>query len=370
MRILLKGVWLSVCFCFLPDAHAETSKYIPQYKVGFIVSLTGALGEFGEAIRNGVILAQEEVKVEQRRFLPIFEDSKYDSKTAILNYEKLRSQDKVDALYVFGGPMSDTLAPISEKHRLPMFSTEYDTRYTKDRKYVVRFANNAEDYASALLKVLREKGSSKFGIIRVENQYHNTLSDAFIRSLKEGEIAEVVKTFLPGERDFRSIFPKLKRESYDALGVYLSPGMQNAFFKQFQSQQMQVSLFGTDTFESREENRGVESVVEGSLYANSAVSEEFVQRYEKRFHVSAQLVHTALAYEFTRLLMDSLPERQIRIEPEELIERVQFSNTRRSVCGEFAFRNTPETGKYFSFPIAVREVQKGAPRVKMVIPAP
>ena len=134
-------------------------------KVGFVISLSGSLAQFGAAIENGVRLAQEDNPEVLDTFIPIFEDSEYKTKTAITNFNKLLSVDKVDLIYVFGSPMTEALGPMAEKVKLPMISTEYNPKYTQNKQYVLRFANNAADYAQAILKVMRSRNLKNFGIV-------------------------------------------------------------------------------------------------------------------------------------------------------------------------------------------------------------
>ena len=349
------------------SAKAENSEPL---RIGFIIPLTGPLADFGAAIRNGVRLAEEDNPKVRKVFTPVYEDSQYQSKTAVTNFRKLRSVDGVQAVYVFGGPMSDTLAPLAEQTFTPMFSTEYDVRYTKERKYVIRFANNAESYAESLLQELRSRNLHRFGIIKVDNQYHNTLSDALINSLNAEEEATLIANVPPGENDFRAVIAKLRREKFDALGVYLTPGMQHSFFTQLKSSGLRFPLFGTDSFESREENRGVEEVVEGAIFANSSVSDSFVKRYRTRFNSTSQVVHAALAYEFALLVADLFSKESAPNDVENFVKRFALSNSRASVCGEYFYRMTPETGQYFSFPIAVRQVRNGENSVISIRKAP
>jgi ABC-type branched-subunit amino acid transport system substrate-binding protein len=351
----------------LENAAAED---IRPLRVGFILPLSGPLAEFGWSIRNGVTLALQKDAELRRMFHPIYEDSRYDSKTAVSNFQKLRSVDRVQAVYVFGGPMSDTLAPVAERNSMPMFSTEYDVRYTRGKKYVFRFANNAKDYAEALLTELRARKLRRFGIIKVENQYHNTLSEALIESLSEGQEAKILFNFQPGDNDFRAVIAKLRAETFDALGVYLTPGMQHSFFSQLKPTGLRYPLLGTDSFESREENRGVEETVEGALFANSAVSQEFENEYQIRFNSRSQIVHAALAYEFTVLVGDLFKTGRRPETADEFIAPFALSSGRLGVCGEYFYRNSSETGQYFSFPIAVRQIKDGLPVVVSVVAAP
>lgn len=356
-RITLISVLLCLTLLQAPAFAKE-----PKLKIGFIVSLTGPVAAWGTAVKNGVELAREEHPEIDQVFQVIYEDSQYVSKIAVSNLQKLRSIDKVDAVYVFGGPMGDTLSPIAERMKLPMFTTEYNPRYTRGKKYVIRFANNASDYAEAILSTLRARKLKRFGIVKVENQYHNTLSSAFIESISKDESVEVLRNFKPDETDFRSIFPLLRQRNFDAIGVYISPTGHNAFFAQARSAGIRFNgLFGTNGFESNVLNQGVEEVVEGALFANTTVDPDFRTRYQQRFGSIDQLVDAALAYEFAVLVKDLFRGQPKPDSPEAFLSKFALTSSRNGICGKYFYRNSPETGQYFSFPMAVGAMQAGQP---------
>ena len=322
--------------------------------VGFVVPLTGPLSEFGVAIQNGVTLAMDDAHLADR-FKPVFEDSRYESLAATGAFQKLTAVDRVALSYVFGGPMSETLAPIAEAKRQVMVSTEYSPDLTRGRKYVIRFANTATDFADTLLRKLRSRGYHRFAIVRCENQYHNTLFSAFQARLAADEELIVVGNYLPGEQDFRSAVTKLRTQKFDALGLYLLPGMQNAFVRQLQSSSSRYPLFGTDTFETDGENVGVEEAVSGAMYANATVEPEFRKRYREHFGNESQLVHAALAYEFMRLLGQRVTG---ETNAEQIVELLSTTPEQRGSLGNYRFSSSPEEGMHFEFPLSVKETLK------------
>jgi len=309
---------------FSSFAQAENRKL----KIGFIVALSGPVADWGVAIQNGVELAREDYPEIDSVFEAVYEDSQYIPKTAITNLKKLRSIDKVDAVYVFGGPISYTLAPMAESLRLPMFSTEYDPTHTRGRKYVIRFANNASDYGQAIMSTLRARKLKRFVVVKSENQYHNALSSAFIDSVSANESVEVLHNFNPAEMDFRFVFPALRSGNYDAIGVYIVAAGHHAFFSQARSAGIKFkNLFGTNGFESIPLNKGVEDVVEGALFANTAIDPDFQQRYLNRFGNLNSIVDGALAYEFAVLVKDLFINRELPSSPENFIEREWYGST-------------------------------------------
>lgn len=347
------------------SAQAERRKI----KIGFIVSLSGPVADWGTAIKNGVELAREDNPEIGEVFDAVFEDSQYIPKTAIASLKKLHTIDQVDAIYVFGGPVSYTLAAIAESLHLPMFSTEYDPAHSRGRKYVIRFANNSSDYGHAVISTLRARKLKKFVIVKSENQYHNALSSAFIESVGEKESVEVLQNFNPEEMDFRSVFPALRSRKYDAIGVYIVAAGHHAFFSQARSAGLKFkNLFGTNGFESVALNKGVEDVVEGALFANTAIDPRFRQKYLNRFGNVNQIVDGALAYEFAMLVKDLFENKEVPLTPEDFIKRFALTSSRNSVCGEYVYRDSPESGKYFRFPVIVGAVTRGIPQALSAVP--
>lgn len=179
----------------------------------------------------------------------------------------------------------------------------------------------------------------------------------------------MLQNFNPDEMDFRSVFPALRSGKYDAIGVYIVAAGHHAFFSQAQSAGVKFkALFGTNGFESAALNNGVEELVEGALFANTAVDSAFRNRYLKRFGTIDQLVDAALAYEFAVLVKDLFKNMSAPQTPNEFIERFALTAPRSSVCGEYIYRDSQETGKYFSFPVVVGAMKQGNPEIRPLTP--
>ncbi len=217
------------------------------------------------------------------------------------------------------------------------------------------------------MNVLRARGLKRFILIKSENQYHNALSSAFIDAVDETQSVRVLHNFNPSEMDFRAVFPVLRRANYDAVGVYIVAAGHHAFFSQAKAAGIHFkNLFGTNGFESVPLNIGVEDAVDGALFANTSVDSAFRERYQQRFGDVNQLVDGALAYEFVMLVKDLFLNKQPPSSSEELLSRFEISGKRSGVCGEYVFKNTPASGKYFSFPTTVGEMKNGHPNIPTV----
>jgi len=234
-------------------------------KVGLILPFSGPVAEYGVAFRNGIELAGRDHPELFDGIEWIYEDSKYESALAVSAYRKLNSADKVNLTYVFGGPMSEALAPLAESERRPLLVSINEPKVAKGRKFVIRFSNPADDYGKLLVEWFRSRGIKRAAVVKVENQYINCMLDGLTRALPADLKVEVISAFQPGEMDFRSVVSRLKNNSSDAVGVYLLPGQISAFYKQAAQQSLKSSFFGADFLESISEISQSGEAIEGTV---------------------------------------------------------------------------------------------------------
>jgi len=86
-----------------------------NFKVGVSLALTGPLAEYGQAAKNGILLAQKKKPDLFKNIKFIFEDDSYLAKNAISNFKKFKSIDKVDLVYSWGVEPSTSLSQLAEK---------------------------------------------------------------------------------------------------------------------------------------------------------------------------------------------------------------------------------------------------------------
>lgn len=348
---------LTIFFTLFISLTASLATPKSPIRVGYILPLSGPLADFGIAIKNGVELARRDYPEIKKVFEPIYEDSKYDTRSAITAFQKLKSIDKVYATYIFGGPMTDAIAPLAEQSRLPSYSTEHDAHFSKGKKFLIRYANDAEDFAEVLLKRLDEKGIHTIKIIKNENQYENSMVNGIMNRAQPGQSISIASNTDPSEMDFRSIISLLTLQDLpDAFGIYLLPGSHRSFLTQLKAAGVTATLFGSDSFDSKEENKGLEEYLKGTLYTDITVTKEFSEAYTKTFKNNVRISQAARAYEFSLLLGEKFAK-SAPLSPEDFISGLAFSGIRKSVCGDYQFKNSPDTGQNYAFSIDLKSIQ-------------
>lgn len=323
-------------------------------KVGVIVPLSGALAEYGLAIRNGIEMARKDSPQAFSNCPFLFEDSKYDPKSAVSAFRKLSDKDHVSMVYNFGGPTSAAVAPIASKAKMPSLLWTTDPSAIRGNEYVIRFTNDAVEFTKVLTGYLNSKNRKRLGIIVAENQYLNSLLEGAKTTISSEQTLTVIDRVQPTELDFRSVITRLNKNSYDAIGVFLLSGQISQFYRQLHQQNVSVVTFGTDFFESTTEIKAAEGGMEGAVYSNNTVPPSFAQRYRSLFGNDLQLSFAGNGYDFALLACSTL---RAETTPNRLMNALESTQKRSGILGDYNFVKTKAGDKFFRFPIVIKKIE-------------
>ncbi len=271
-------------------------------KVGVILPLTGPLAQYGEAVKNGIVLAEE--KLNNKKINYVFEDSAYDSAKTITAFNKLKDFDKVDVIFNWGDPTSQAIAPLIKNNPFPLVAFSTIPAVGQMSPYIVRAFDSSKDFADATWSYLRSKNLKNIGIIKTENPYFNGIVDELTKSKKVDEQITVVDNYLsPSDKDFKTSIVKINSgKEYDTIGVFLLSGQINQFYKQASVLGMKIPTFGTDQFENQNEINAAGDAMNGAVYVNYDVSDNFKTDYKNRFNSDSLLAFAGLAYDTVEML--------------------------------------------------------------------
>lgn len=327
-------------------------------RVGAVLPLTGVTADYGETIKNAIMMAQDDSVVLREKVKFIFEDAGYDPKQAVSAFKKLVQVDRVDLVYVWGVAFCKALAPLAESARVPMIGQCIDPDVARDRRYVLRFMNYTDQYLRATAQFLAAKGARKLAVVITDNPYLEEMLAALERNLEPGQTVSVLQRYQSNEMDLRSVVSRLRGGEFDAIGIFLSSGQIAAFHRQLAEQSVDILKFGTNYYESLSEVSAAGGAMNGSVFANNAVQPEFVERYRKRYGEVTQIGFGALAFEFAatlgRLLEHSSTAFESGAAVLNAIERMPVA--RGTAAGPYHFENDPAVGRYIHFPIVMKEI--------------
>lgn len=336
-----------------------------KFKVGVILPLSGGAADYGQSIANAISLAERDRP-------NLFQDTEFiyqdagirNMNQAVSAFYKLINTDRVNLVYTFGVVFCAALSPLAEERKIPFVGQCINGESSKNRKYVLRFMNHVDDYLKVQTQYLAEQGYKKIGLMLVEDPYLEEMYQALKRNLLPKQSLNIVDSFQVDNFDFRTSIAKIRHGDYDVIGVFLFEGQIQQYYRQAREQQINLPTFGTNFFDSLSIINSAKGQMDGAVFANNFPKAEFVERYQQQFKNSSQIGFAALAYEFAILTGELFDNHSFELSPKEIISRFTTVKKRAGyAAGPYTFKDTPDAGKYFEFPVVIKEIQGGKVKV-------
>lgn len=331
------------------------------FRVGAIVPLTGALADYGAAVRNGFELARGDYADNFRGIEIVYEDSGYDGKTALNALNALIARGDIDLYYVWGVTPNETLLPVLAARQLPVISETSLKSSLIGRPLAVRAAPTGDMTARVLSEELLKRGYRSVGMLVVDIPYYRDIVDALRRYLaKGGASLEVVDSIAPELTDFKTLIAKLRSQNHAVLGVFLLPDQIVTFYRQAETLRFKVPTFGASIHDNQELIKQAGSGAEGALLIGYDVTDAFRSRWVKVFGSDARMGSGANAYDTAHMIADLFGSGVgLRLSAADTIARFKEVKLRHGVSGDFGFADTSDGGKHFDFPLSGRIVRDG-----------
>jgi branched-chain amino acid transport system substrate-binding protein len=207
---------------------AQASQGVSKGEVllGSIQDLSGPIAGFGKQVRNGLLLAVDEVNeqggVNGRKLKIVVEDSAYDPRKAALAAQKLVNQDKVFAVLGHIGTAQNMAAmPVQFDKNVVNYMpiTAAREMYEPLNRLKYSFAATYYDQIRlALPKMVKDKGAKKVCTIYQDDEFGLEVQRGAEAGLKAVNMELAEKTsFKRGATDFSSQVAKMKAANCDLV---------------------------------------------------------------------------------------------------------------------------------------------------------
>ncbi len=342
------AILLSLFFVF------STSEADARRAVGVILPLSGGLAEFGTAMRNGIALAERDSPNSQCTFK--FEDSMYDSKTAISAFRKLTEIEKVKVVYSFGGPMAAALAPLTNGREVLLVTSETEPSFSIGYDNVIRFNVPSEELAKVQAAGIVSGGFRKVGMIIIENEYFNGIDRALRKVLPSDVTVEEIARLQPGANELRSVVTRLRNKKFDVVGIALFGDLIPVFYREMQLQSLNFPTFSLQGLENELVLKTSGPKIIGATFASTSTEDSFQKRYQREFGNRDQIAWAGFAFDFANIVLHELCS-SLQNSTSEI--RLKLKAVRGAgVSGNYHFIETKSGDKYFSFPVMLKEVRE------------
>jgi len=248
MKRLAPVALAGVVFASLPlPVGAQT-----PIKIGASMSVTGTYAKPGSYQKEGYDICIDELNgkgglLGRKVELVIYDDQSQPA-TAVKLYEKLITEDKVDAVMgPYSSAVSEAVANVTEKYKKVMVAPLAATTsiFKKGRKYIFMVITPAENYLDGLIDMAAKRGLKTVAIINEDTLFPKASAAGTAEAVKKRGMQVVLQEAYPkGNPDFSALLVKIKAANPDviAAGTYFDDAV--AITRQMKELNVNPKMFG------------------------------------------------------------------------------------------------------------------------------
>jgi branched-chain amino acid transport system substrate-binding protein len=297
-----------VVFGSLPlPAAAQT-----PIKIGASMSVTGTYAKPGTYQKQGYDVCIDELNAKGgilgRKVELVIYDDQSQPATAVRLYEKLITEDKVDAVMgPYSSAVSEAVANVTEKYKKVMVAPLAATTsiFKKGRKYIFMVITPAENYLEGLIDMAAKRGLKTVAIINEDTLFPKASASGTVEAAKKRGMQVVLQEAYPkGNTDFSALLVKIKAANPDVLaaGTYFDDAV--AITRQMKELNVNPKMFGLTVGGDLPEfynllKQNAEYVYGSTQWDDSLPypgQKEFLAAYKAKFKGQEPSYHTAAGY--------------------------------------------------------------------------
>jgi branched-chain amino acid transport system substrate-binding protein len=347
-------------------------------KIGVAEALSGPAAQYGTSIRNGFVLAANEINanggINGDKLKLIIEDEQGKKEEAINVFRKLIFQDRV--LMIFGPTLSNSAFaadPIANQAKVVVFGTSNTATGLTDRMPFV-FRNSVME--ADVLPVTIKEAIKHYKLKRVAVIYGN--DDAFTKSgydvfkhvLADDKIpVTATETYAKGDVDFRAQLTKIKGSDPDAIICSCLAEEAANIILQARALGLKQPFIGGNGFNSPKLFQIARTAADGTMMGTPWSSENhtpandaFMNAYQAAYHTAPDQF-AAQAYDAMHIVAQALKSIKLTGTPDK--DRLALKDALPKVkwdgaTGPFQFRAAPGgKGGYDAQQTAVVNIAQG-----------
>jgi hypothetical protein len=300
----------------------------------------------GGAFRRGVDLYLSDHPSAKISF--VYEDHKYDGKTAVTGLHALRARTDIDLMLVWGNMPAGAVAPVAEQQQIPTLAISMNPD-AKGKQYVVSLGPPLGNVVDTIVDRFQRLGAARAGSVSIDMGNALEAIDLVDRQLGVQMLKKVVSS---EEVDFKPIISQLRSREIHHLVVFLLPHQALTFLRQSKQLKYTPQIVGGDVFavESfQHEARQLSSTV-GFVYG--AVKDDFIKRLSSLPHGRSYFFEVATGYSVAAMVDEVAQGRASSAHAGD----VPSAQTLSALCAvqppnlpleSLTFKETPDFGRHF-----------------------
>jgi branched-chain amino acid transport system substrate-binding protein len=309
--VLMLASVFAFASCSSDTASGET------IKLGVVGPMTGDYSLYGTSVRDGALLAAEEINaaggINGQEVEIVYADSKGDPVEGVNAYNKLRDEDGIVGL--IGGTFSGVTLAIKEiaiTDNMPVLTpTATNVDVTVDAPSVYR-ACYLDDYQGATVASFAEEtlGAETAAIIyNKDDAYSEGLYEGFEAAFG-GEIV-AIEAYGAQDKDYSAQLTSIQAENPDVLFIPDYVATVGPILEKVSDMGMEVTCLGGDGWDGIQADYA--DAAEGTYFANhyaadnpSEVVQNFITGFADAYDGETPTALAALAYDATFIMADAI----------------------------------------------------------------
>ena len=233
---MIKKITLPLIFVFVVSLFiiqgCSKKEEADVIKIGVIAPLTGEGATYGEAMKEGIDLAVEEINsnggIDGIEIKAFFQDTKLSPKEGINGFNYLVQKEKVAVVIgAAGSSVSLAVAPSANQNKVVLISpiSTADALSDAGEYFFRNIPRNTYQAITAADFLINDMNLKNFAIFYENGDYGKNMENVLRnRAEKNGGIILISESYETGQKDFKSSLLKIKQRNPDAVFI---PGTYN-----------------------------------------------------------------------------------------------------------------------------------------------
>lgn len=276
-------ITLLIIFSGCGSKNQVTGQVVKEpLKVGILIPLTGDAASYGENVKNGIELANNELN-----FKLIYEDGKCNGPDAVTAIRKLIEVNKVDAIIgeLCSGATIPSSAVAKEANVLMVSPASTSPDLTNAGDHFFRTVPSDALQGVEGAKLVKNLGYKTLAVLHVNDDY----GVGFNKVLKENFDVGISESFEKEATDLRTQLTKIKEKNPEAIYIISnSPAAAGAALKQIKELGITAQVFGSEGLKDQSVLDAAEGAAENMLLtflapSKTLIGKQFVNRYKQEY---------------------------------------------------------------------------------------
>lgn len=262
------------------DNKKDTADNKPTVKIGLIVPMTGEYAHFGDAMKKGIKLFEQDdtTKTSSYQYKFFTEDGAFNASRSAIMAKKLIEVDKVDVIITLSSDIGSVISPIAQESHVIHLSMATEPNVAKG-EYNFTVSTPPNRNTGKMIEELKKQNLHRIAFVIQNTAMMQSVGEYIRNAGRNGDIDIISDNAInSGERDFRILIYKLLEDKPDAMIVQLQPPELQIFVEQLRKADKDITITSVESFGYPEDK----TLFEGTWFSGAVIpTKAYVNKFKE-----------------------------------------------------------------------------------------